>query len=1308
MDRGRSGRDPPTDDVELASSNAATVHHDSTGSSIDFNPFSAVLDRHKNDDDDALPAFDMMNSPIFSKYGDFHTIDWQRDLARDRLRHKMIARKKVDFPLGLLQSGWDAGAGWICVLFVGLASGATAGIIDIGARWMSDLKTGVCADRFWLDKEHCCWSSNDTFYKDDDCKAWTKWPWMLNYYNSASLLFVILEWMFYIGWAVGMATLAVLLVKVFAPYACGSGIPEIKCILSGFVIRGYLGKWTFIIKSVGLILSSASGLSLGKEGPMVHLACCIGNIFSYLFPKYGLNEAKKREILSASAAAGVSVAFGAPIGGVLFSLEEASYYFPLKTMWRSFFCALVAGIILRFVNPFGSNQTSLFHVDYMMKWTFIELVPFAILGLFGGILGSMFIFGNIKWSKFRKNSKSLGGNPIYEVMIITFITAAIAYFNPFTKKSAASMIQQLFDRCEDHVEDDDLCDQNRIGAAFGQLLWALVFKFVITIFTFGIKVPCGLFVPSIAMGAISGRMLGILVGEVFQRIQSQADHSDYFTCQVGKDCVMPGLYAMVGAAAVLGGVTRMTVSLVVIMFELTGSLEFIVPTMVATMFSKWIGDGISKMGIYEAHIELNGYPFLDSKGEYPYSTVASQAMRPSINRPPSDDMAMSDLRELKNELSVITEHGMTLGDIESLLRQTDFNGYPVVVSQNSMHLVGFVTRRDIYLALHTARKTQPYVVTNSIAYFTDQIPEAQPGAPAPLRLRKILDMAPMTVTDQTPMETVIDMFRKLGLRQVLVTKNGKVLGIITKKDILQEKLKEMQNEGSEAKTKIEDGGKKEEYAKNVLSTYTWYHGTMLKENAEPLLKWHNSFVVRRSEDESGVKVFCISLNLKQTISHIAFRFENNKWSCPRLLQSAGAKVENREFDHLHELINFWSTTEKGCIPIPRPNDILQHHMITVETKLGSGAFGDVWKGVLKKSKDGEGKECAVKMIKGDLKRKQMKEFFHEAYIMSLFDHDNVIRYYGTACLADPVMCVMELVTKGNVRSFCRHTPDASVNRFTAIAADIVSGMTHIASKSVIHRDLAARNCLIGGDDVVKISDFGLSVQATEVKVANLKQAPIRWLSPETLNKGIFSEKTDVWSFGVVLWEIFSRCATKPLSDMSNKTVMKTVKDGELPHKPPPLMPQSMADIMTECFKKNADERPTFAQLKPKLKKLAEQKDDGGEKGKEEKEAVTKMAKAKEKDKNSAEKDKTILLDSKAKFSRMVTKTILQLGRRNSKSAEDDPKTFEAKSVEMKKPAKKAVGDAKVKNPIATAVKKNVEKQNVAKLDKSNEAKRKNK
>lgn len=146
---------------------------------------------------------------------------------------------------------------------------------------------------------------------------WHTWPELFGHYQDDGLAY-FLEYVFFVGWALSLAGLCVLLVRVFAPYACGSGITEvsellldlltyiqsrachfqIKCILSGFIIRGYLGKWTLIIKSVGLMLAASSGLSLGKEGPMVHLACCIGNILSYLFPKYGRNEAKKREVSS--------------------------------------------------------------------------------------------------------------------------------------------------------------------------------------------------------------------------------------------------------------------------------------------------------------------------------------------------------------------------------------------------------------------------------------------------------------------------------------------------------------------------------------------------------------------------------------------------------------------------------------------------------------------------------------------------------------------------------------------------------------------------------------------------------------------------------------------------------------------------------------------------------------------------------------------------------------------------------------------------------------------------------------------------
>lgn len=149
------------------------------------------------------------------------------------------------------------------------------------------------------------------------------------------------------------------------------------------MIRGYLGKWTLLIKSLGMILATSAGLVLGKEGPFVHVASCCGNVFSYLFPKYGQNEARKREILSAAASAGVAVAFGAPIGGVLFSLEEVSYYFPLKTLWRSFFCAMFAAFVLKLVNPYGKGHDFLFNVDYDPEWSLFELIPFIFLGILG-------------------------------------------------------------------------------------------------------------------------------------------------------------------------------------------------------------------------------------------------------------------------------------------------------------------------------------------------------------------------------------------------------------------------------------------------------------------------------------------------------------------------------------------------------------------------------------------------------------------------------------------------------------------------------------------------------------------------------------------------------------------------------------------------------------------------------------------------------------------------------------------------------------------------------------------------------------
>uniref|UniRef100_A0A671QTE4 Chloride channel protein n=1 Tax=Sinocyclocheilus anshuiensis TaxID=1608454 RepID=A0A671QTE4_9TELE len=731
--------------------------------------------------------------PGIGTYEDFNTIDWVREKSKDRDRHREITNKSKHSTVALLFSISDAFSGWLLMLLIGLMSGALAGGIDIAAHWMTDLKEGVCLNGFWFNHEHCCWASNETTFQErDKCPQWKSWAELMDGVSEVgSEYYTCNHFIIMLCWALLFAFLAVILVRAFAPYACGSGIPEIKTILSGFIIRGYLGKWTLIIKTITLVLAVSSGLSLGKEGPLVHVACCCANILCHFFTKYRRNEAKRREVLSAASAVGVSVAFGAPIGGVLFSLEEVSYYFPLKTLWRSFFAALVAAFTLRYINPFGNSRLVLFYVEFHTPWHLLELIPFVLLGIFGGLWGAFFIHANIAWCRLRKNTR-LGHYPVIEVLVVTLLTALLAFPNEYTRMSSSELISELFNDCG-LLDSSKLCDYtgnsgstsgsvnataaNGLGArlagpklytAMWQLALALAFKMFITVATFGMKVPSGLFIPSMAVGAIAGRLLGVGM----EQLAVHNHERDIFRgwCSPGADCITPGLYAMVGAAACLGGVTRMTVSLVVIMFELTGGLEYIVPLMAAAMTSKWVADALSRESIYEAHIRLNGYPFLEAKEEFRHKTLATDVMRPRRSDPP---------------LSVLTQSGMTVEEVERLISDTTYSGFPVVISQLSQRLVGFVLRRDLFISLENARRHQDGVVSVSAVLFTECESPASPGAPPAVKLRSILDLSPFTVTVHTSMEIVVDIFRKLGLRQCLVIQNGRLLGIITKKDILK-------------------------------------------------------------------------------------------------------------------------------------------------------------------------------------------------------------------------------------------------------------------------------------------------------------------------------------------------------------------------------------------------------------------------------------------------------------------------------------------------------------------------------------------
>jgi chloride channel 3/4/5 len=277
--------------------------------------------------------------------------------------------------------------------------------------------------------------------------------------------------------------------------AAGSGVAEVRVILSGFVLHGFLGVRTLLIKMVALILSVASGMSLGKEGPYVHMAACVGNILCRIFSKYDRNDGKRREVISAAAAAGVAVAFGAPLGGVLFGLEEVSYFFPAKTLFRTFFCCIVAALSLKFLNPYGTHKIVLFEVRYLVDWEYFELVTFIFVGIIGGAVGALFIKASKYWAQTFRRIHVIKKFPLLEVFLVALVTGLMSYWNALTRLPVAELLLNLASPCDGSDmdwEEQTLCPKSidDIPPILLHLFVALLIKGFLTVITFGIVSLC--------------------------------------------------------------------------------------------------------------------------------------------------------------------------------------------------------------------------------------------------------------------------------------------------------------------------------------------------------------------------------------------------------------------------------------------------------------------------------------------------------------------------------------------------------------------------------------------------------------------------------------------------------------------------------------------------------------------------------------------------------------------------------------------------------------------------------------------------
>ncbi|KAK9717300.1 hypothetical protein K7432_006318 [Basidiobolus ranarum] len=697
-------------------------------------------------------------------YEDYSSIDWIHDTVKNKARLRQL--KSMKSIRGKLLNIWEDAQIWILVSVIGILSGSLAGMISFAEGFFFDLKLGYCKKNFFYKQAFCCWDSPD----HKGCDDWVFWH-QIGATNRSLTTRNWIAFIAYIGFAILFGLVAALLVYYTAIikksrkgckpsrklYAAGSGIPEVKIILSGFVMRGYLGLRTLWVKFIGIILAVSSGLATGKEGPLVHIACCLGNICCRAFSIVNKNEAKKREVLSASAAAGVAVAFAAPVGGVLFSLEEVSYFFPNRTLIRSFVCAFFGAFFLKLWDPFRTGKTVMFQVSYNQQWQYFELLFFFILGIFGGLFGAFFVKVNLWYNRMR--STKLRNYPILEVVVLITITTLCSYWNTWAKMDSSELVAALFQECKDDGVNRALCPNSTTGYGpiVGDLAIALVIKTFLVCFTFGIRIPCGIFIPSMVVGAIAGKILGIGVELLYIHYPT---NSFFSSCGGGSHCINPGLYAVVGAAATLTGVTRMTVSLIVIMFELTGSLAYVLPLMIANLIAKWTGDLFSEESIYEGLIEQNGHPYLDSKKEYIHLGRTGEITEYhldiiSVNEPNTISMLKKKIKRMKNS-------------------EYSDGGFPIL---DHGYLIGYVACNELEYVIRKLKNPDPL----KCCHFTEH-PELVPDDE--YDFSAYMDHAPVTVTEYTPMEVVLELFTKLGTRYLCVVDKGRFVGVIHKKRLL--------------------------------------------------------------------------------------------------------------------------------------------------------------------------------------------------------------------------------------------------------------------------------------------------------------------------------------------------------------------------------------------------------------------------------------------------------------------------------------------------------------------------------------------
>ncbi|XP_076837698.1 chloride channel protein 2a isoform X3 [Brachyhypopomus gauderio] len=440
---------------------------------------------------------------------------------------------------------------------------------------------------------------------------------------------MLLQYLAWVTYPVVLITFSAGFTQILAPQAVGSGIPEMKTILRGVVLKEYLTFKTFVAKVIGLTCALGSGMPLGKEGPFVHVASLCAALLSKFMALFGgiyMNELRNTEMLSAACAVGVGCCFAAPIGGVLFSIEVTSTFFAVRNYWRGFFAATFSAFIFRVLAVWNKDEetiTALFKTRFRLDFPFDlqELPAFAVLGIASGFGGALFVYLNrIIVESMRKQktiNKFLLKKRLVYPAFVTLLVSTLTFPPGFGQFMAGQLTQHeslvaLFDNRtwykQGVAEEFEYVSQPQAWkhpqvSVFITLLLFIVMKFWMSAVATTMPVPCGAFMPVFLIGAAFGR----LVGESMAAVFPDGIHTDSTVYPI-----VPGGYAVVGAAALSGAVTH-TVSTAVIVFELTGQISHILPVMIAVILANAVAQSLQP-SLYDSIIRIQKLPYLPELG----------------------------------------------------------------------------------------------------------------------------------------------------------------------------------------------------------------------------------------------------------------------------------------------------------------------------------------------------------------------------------------------------------------------------------------------------------------------------------------------------------------------------------------------------------------------------------------------------------------------------------------------------------------------------------------------------------------------